>query len=236
MGGLFLGHPDAGIFPPESENIVEGLAAQAAIAMDNAKLYEHLQESIEVRDEFFSIASHELKTPLTSLKLQVQAMQRNHAKGDPTALSQKNVVKLIDTSDRQINRLVRLVDEMLDYSRIHLSKLHLEKETFDLCELITEVTDRMREQLKQADCSISLICPKGSIGSWDRQRIEQVYINLLTNAMRYAHGKPIAVEIKKEGDGFLITVQDQGEGIAPEHQNKIFERFGAPLILGKFVV
>lgn len=185
-----------------------------------------LKEALLARDEFLSIASHELKTPLTSLKMQSQLVHRAIEKSDPNAYSKENINRLVDQTERQVTRLTRLVDDMLDIARIRSGKLTVEPEYFDIAELVKDTVDRMKPQF--------LITPSGlpkinantpTWGYWDRMRIEQVITNLLTNAIRYGQGKPIEIHVNNQPGFARLSVRDFGIGIAPVNKTKIFDRF-----------
>jgi len=223
LGGLFFGHEKAGVFSEREETLVAGLAAQAAVAIDNARLFQRSREAIALRDEFLSICSHELKTPLTTLKLQTQMNRRifNQKGSMPT----ERASALLSTTDRQVDRLSRLVDDMLDVSRIATGKLRMEFESFDIAALVREVAERMRPQLESASCDLRLEIGPRVMGQWDRFRIDQVVTNLITNAIKYGPGKPVHIGVAEEGGEARITVRDEGIGIAPEHHGRIFERF-----------
>lgn len=225
IGGLFFGHEKVGIFSEQSEKIAEGLASQASVAMDNARLYRSVQESVKARDEFLSIASHELKTPLTSLKLQSQIRNRKLSKGEISSFNEKALKKMFETDARQIERLARLIDDMLDISRISSGKLTLRPETFDLCTLVQDVLERYSSQIEDYGSGIKLSCQEQVVGTWDRFRIEQVITNLLTNALRYGNHLPIEIKIHKTDSVACVQVIDQGIGIAQENQARIFDRF-----------
>jgi PAS domain S-box-containing protein len=186
---------------------------------------QELRRAIHSRDEFLSIASHELRTPITSLKLQTQIMKRSINQKDPAAFSEEKVTKLVNVFDGQVERIIRLVDDMLDIARISTGKLTITKGPVNLGDLVTELVDRYRSLFAAQGCELILDCEAGVIGSWDSFRIEQVVANLLTNAARYAPGKPVKVSVKKEGSEAVLKVKDQGIGIAEENQKRIFQRF-----------
>ena len=182
-------------------------------------------EATRMRDEFISIASHELKTPLTSLKLQNQIHQRILKNPTPTFSSPERVHQLVESTGRQVDRLGRLIEDMLDVSRIHTGKLTLEKAETDLAELILEVLEGMSAQLTMADCEVDLKLEPHTLVVCDRYRIEQVIINLLTNAIRYAGGAPIFIQLEGKNGFAEISVRDSGPGISTENQQRIFDRF-----------
>jgi signal transduction histidine kinase len=182
-------------------------------------------EATRVRDEFISVASHELKTPLTSLKLQTQLNQRLITRSDPNAFQPTRVKKLVETTDNQVNRLVRLVDDMLDVSRMNTGKLSVTKTEVNLSRLVKEVIDRTMTQLISAGCTIAYELDPKAVGDWDSDRIEQVVGNLLSNAIRYAAGKPVRIKTTVANHLSQLIVEDEGMGIAPSDQKKIFNRF-----------
>ena len=189
-------------------------------------LNEHLTEALRTRDEFLSIASHELKTPLTALKLQTMLHQRAVVRKGALAYSPQEVNSKFEQADKQVSRLTRLVDDMLDVARINSGKLTLNTEQFSLAELAREVLDRMKSQFNSARMGMPELTVTGDpLGSWDRLRIEQVLINLLTNSIRYGAGKPVRVEIDVQGETVQLRVLDRGIDIAPLAQKKIFDRF-----------
>ena len=185
-----------------------------------------LKDALRARDEFLSIASHELKTPLTSLRLQTQLLNRQIAKNDPDAYRKPRVDQLAEQTDKQTLRLVRLVDDMLDIARIRSGKLTIQPEPFDLCELVQDTVKRMHSQFVDAGCGDpKLVLCEPVHGEWDRMRMEQVLDNLFTNAIRYGRGQPVEVSVERFNQHIRLSVKDHGIGISPEAQPKIFDRF-----------
>jgi PAS domain S-box-containing protein len=225
LGGLFFGHDRAGVFSKREEELVTGLAAQASIAIDNARLYKKTQEAVRVRDEFLSIASHELKTPLTPLKLQLQSLQRILARARPLEDAAPQILSVTGTSLRQINRLTSLIDDLLDVARISGGRFTLNREELDLADLVEEALERHATQLAAVQCSVEVQVPPSIRGFWDRLRIEQVFINLLVNALKYAPGTPINIRAEATPDRVIVSLRDEGPGIPVENQARIFDRF-----------
>lgn len=186
---------------------------------------EALEEALRARDEFLSIASHELNTPLTSMKLQAQMRKRMLIRGDRRVFAEESVRRLIEDTDRQIKRLSRLVDDMLDVSRIATGNLTMRPETFDLCMCVRNVVDRLRPQFDSARVQIRLQQCQSAIVRWDLFRIEQALTNLLINALKYGHGKPVDIKTEKKDGKAIVQIIDRGPGIASEHQKRIFGRF-----------
>lgn len=225
IGGLFFGHKKSGAFNERDERIINGLASQAAIALDNARLYDKAREAIKIRDEFLSISSHELKTPLTPLKIHLQSISKQIDKGLLQEESLTIFRKSIAMAEKQVNRITVLVDDLLDVTRITSGKLTLNVEEVDVVETIKEVAERYTLQSQKANTELILDLSQNLIAKIDRIRFEQVLINLLTNAIKYAPGKPITISLTTLGNDLILKVSDQGEGILPEDQKKVFDRF-----------
>jgi signal transduction histidine kinase len=225
IGGLFFGHPTPGVFTAREERLVAGLAAQVAVAMDNARLFQRAQEAISSRDTFLSIASHELRTPITSMKMHAQHLRRRLAAQDPGALGPERVTRFVEQTERSIDRLSRLVEDMLDISRIATGRLAMQLEPVDLSAVTQDVVARFEQQLAEGGHALEVQLAPGLVGRWDRDRLEQVLTNLLTNALKYAPRAPLRVSTKAEGGHAVLQVQDHGPGIAPQDQHRVFERF-----------
>ncbi|MBF5045950.1 GAF domain-containing sensor histidine kinase [Aggregicoccus sp. 17bor-14] len=198
--------------------LAEDLAWRCALALDNARLYREAQEAIRARDEFLSIASHELKTPLTSLQLHLQSLRQGAAA--PERLGAK-----VEALQRQSRRLAALTDQLLDLSRIRLGRLDLNLEWVDLAALAREVAARFAEEAERQGGRVSVEAPGALVGSWDRLRLEQVLTNLLSNALKYGAGKPVRVRVREEAGAVQLAVEDRGIGIDAAAQARIFERF-----------
>ncbi len=207
-------------------HLAEELARRAATAIDNALLYRETQEAVAARDTFLGVASHELNTPLTSLKLNLQGLQRMLAQVPPEALPPGLAVgPKLQSAQRQVARLTSLIRELLDVSRITAGKLKLEPEPLDLAELVREVAARAAEDAARVGCELRLRVPDRVEGAWDRLRLDQVLQNLLSNALKYGHDGPVDVELEAGPDTVTLRVRDQGVGIAPEDQPQLFEKF-----------
>jgi PAS domain S-box-containing protein len=182
------------------------------------------RRAVALRDEFLSIASHELKTPLTPLKLQIQLLRRMSSTAVAGEFAER-VPKMLEVSDRQVTRLNKLVDELLDVTRISSGKLALNREAFELHDVVEDVCGRFALDLKNNQCDLRIQAGDRVTGNWDRLRVEQAFTNLLTNAMKYAAGKPVEVEVGADSAHGYIKVRDQGPGIAKSDQERIFNRF-----------
>lgn len=225
IGALGLSFKKATPFKEDTRLFMMNLAGQCAQALERARLYEKAQNAIHVRDEFLSIASHELKTPLTPLKLQLQSLLRTVKGARQGDLAPERIQKLAESSDRQIDRLTHLIEDLLDVSRINAGKLTLNREEICLSDLVEELAERYRTQAAEAGCSLVVSVDPDIIGRLDRIRFEQVIANLLSNAIKYGPGKPIRIELKRKDSQAIVAVQDQGIGIAEEDLERVFDRF-----------
>lgn len=181
--------------------------------------------AISVRDQFLSIASHELKTPLTPLCLQLEIMQKMLEEGSPPEQIHRKLPLFVDRLVRLTYRMRHLADELLDVSRINNGKLALEKEELCLSALVHEVCDRFASNHGRSGPRFQLSLDPGILGDWDKLRLEQVCTNLLMNAIKYGEGRAIKVSTRREGPFALLEVRDHGIGIAPEDQTRIFQLY-----------
>lgn len=212
-------------FDARSKWLAEELAYRTSMSIENSLLYLHSQEAIRARDEFVSIASHELKTPLTSLTLQNQMRKRQLQKDKSKILDEETFAKMLDADDGQLRRITRLIDDMLDISRIRAERLTIHKEKFEFCAFITDVLERLNPQLESAGCFLTVeLCSEVFIRG-DSYRIEQVVVNLLTNAMKYGAGRPIHIKVMASPVKVTLLVSDEGSGIDPKDIERIFQRF-----------
>jgi signal transduction histidine kinase len=186
----------------------------------------YLQTALRSRDEFLSICSHELKTPLTSLKMQIQIVNRlKEKKGEGVAFASANMEKFISHADRSVERIIHLVNDMLDISRVATGRLSLNLESVELETLVMDVSERLRPFMEVAGCELKVTIVDKITGLWDKFRIEQVITNLLTNAAKYAPEAPVEISVSKESNFAVLKVTDHGQGISERDQKRIFERF-----------
>jgi PAS domain S-box-containing protein len=222
LGGLFFGHPERGVFTEREERILVGLAAQTAIAMDNARLYQAAQTAIRARDEFVSVAAHELKTPVTSIlgfaQLLLRRAERHNALDD-------RAMQTLRTIAGQAARLNRLMGGMLDLSRLEMGQLTLERGVVDLGALADRVVAEMRLALNHH--AIAWRAPDAPVRvDGDELRLEQVLQNLLRNAIKYSPaGGTITLEVAAQGDQARVAVSDEGIGIPEAALPRLFSRF-----------
>jgi signal transduction histidine kinase/ActR/RegA family two-component response regulator len=241
IGGLFFGHPLAGIFTERHERIVEGLAAQVSVAMDNARLYNTAQQSIKEResllaseqearrqaevasrakDEFLSLLSHELRTPLNAILGWTRMLTTGKLDAD-------NFTRAIETIDRNAKLQARLIEDMLDVSRIISGKLRLDAHPVDLTTVINTAVDTSRPAADAKDIRIQVVMDFGTgfvLG--DPVRLQQVIWNLLSNAIKFTPKRGrIQVQLERVNSHIEITVSDTGPGIDEEFLPYVFDRF-----------
>jgi PAS domain S-box-containing protein len=180
------------------------------------------REAVRLRDEFISIASHELRTPLSTLRIQSDGIARALRKG---GLEPDRLVGKVEMVRAQVTRLERLVTSLLDVSRIEVGRLVLDTKEMDLAELVRDTVHDLGDELERAGCTLTVDASHPIIGVWDRNRLDQVLTNLLTNAAKYGGGKPIEVTLESDDERARFSVRDRGIGIDPEHHQRIFERF-----------
>lgn len=181
----------------------------------------------QVKDEFLSIAAHELRTPITSLKGYAQLLQRAALRGDG-GLEPATVSERLAAMMRQIERLADLVDDLLEVSRIQTGRLALRLETVELGELVEQVTERFREDptLAQRHAIEVRDVKQPLIGNWDPGRLDQVLSNLITNAIKYSpSGGSIRIRLGRSGEMARVSISDQGIGIPADERAKLFQPF-----------
>jgi signal transduction histidine kinase/DNA-binding response OmpR family regulator len=205
--------------------LAEDLARRAALAVNSARLYREAHEAILARDEFLSIASHELKTPLTALQLQVQALLRTTRKTGLSNITAERLAHKLTVADQQIERLADLINDLLDVARIRMGRIDIRLEEVNLAQVVRDVLARFEEQIAQSGCEVLLRADELAPTCGDQARLEQVVTNLLSNAIKYGAGGPIEIDVITEGAAVQLRVRDRGIGIAPEHLERIFIRF-----------
>jgi len=182
-----------------------------------------LKQALKLRNDFLSIASHELKTPITALQLHVEGLIRTYQREQNIS---ENLSRKFNSIKEQCNRLHKLINNLLDVSRTSSGKLTIEKQAVNLIELCQNIFERFSEELRQKKCDFIFEgSDKKIIGHWDLIRLDQVISNLLANAIKYAAGKPIKIKVSQEKENAIIKVCDQGRGISSEDKKQIFKRF-----------
>lgn len=196
------------------------VAARAALALENARLYRDAREAVRVRDEFLSVASHELRGPVSALTLTLQGITSGLLPQLPEAASRPLAI-----AERQTRRLARLVDELLDVARLRAEKLFLKLEPISLADVVNDIAERFEGELAKAGCTLEVSVPKGVVGLWDPTRLGQVIENLLSNALKFGRGAPIEIRGEVRRGVARLAISDHGVGIPSERIPFIFDRF-----------
>lgn len=196
--------------------LAQEFGRRAGTILDNTKLFQSTQKAVRARDEFLSIASHELKTPITSLRLQLEMMLRPGKSGDPSKI--ENAVK-------QVDRLTLLVNDLLDVGRLESGKMNYHIDVVSIGDVVKEVTEAMLPHFLATGTQLNVSIDGNPVAFVDRYRMEQALVNLLNNAQKYGLGKPVDVCLRKENSDVVLTVRDRGVGIAENHIPKIFGKF-----------
>ena len=224
-GVISLARVDGDVpFDERDLELAEELARRAVVALENARLLRTTRAAVRLRDEFLSVASHELKTPLTSLNLRIQALARSaETAGGETVM--RRLPQEVEAMRFQVKRLLGLMNALLDVSRLDSEHLTLELEPLDLAALVREGVSRFVSEAARAGCHLDCSCEGPIEGHWDRTRLEQVLSQLLTNALKYGAGRPVHVAVGTEGPRAWLVVRDEGIGIEPGALPRLFDKF-----------
>lgn len=224
-----VGHgPFAGPVLHESLFALQGFMAVAAGTIlvlgasiaERARLFHELEQAVQARDTFVSVASHELRNPLTPLQLTLEWLKKT-LKGK--SLDEVTVGRL-DLALRQVQRLITLLEDMLDVTRVATRGLSLHPEPLDLGVTVREVSARFQEEAERVGCELIVRTVDARLQA-DPMRIEQVVTNLLSNALKFGEKRPIDVMVEVDGASAVFSVRDRGIGIAPEDLERIFARY-----------
>ena len=230
--GLFRWHLVRAVAERDDAGVVLGWIATATDIDDQKKAEALLHEAMVLRDDFLAVASHELRTPLTALKLEVSNLLRL-ARLDAGSERARLIAK-VEKIDAQTARLRGLIDDLLDVSSLAAGQLQLQIGPIDLAEVAGEVAAGFIDEAARLGSRLTIDAREQAIGCWDRERLRQIVSNLISNAIKYGDGKPIDVTVRAEGGHARLVVRDQGLGIAPRDQERIFGRFERAANSGNF--
>jgi signal transduction histidine kinase len=195
-----------------------GLILGAAIS-ERDLASEKARDAIRARDDLISIVGHELRTPLTSLSLQILSLKKEVGSQDA------DVRPRVGGIERQVRRIVLLVDNLVDVSRIVAGKISLQREPSDLRAIVDEAVERLGAEAAKAGSQLTVVGDSNLQGQWDVMRMDQVVTNLVSNSLKYGRGKPVEITVRATESGIDLTVLDHGIGIPEDAQRRIFERF-----------
>ncbi|AKA24206.1 hybrid sensor histidine kinase/response regulator [Pseudomonas chlororaphis] len=207
------------------EALEQSRREQEALLQKLQATQNELEQAVRMRDDFMSIVAHEVRTPLNGLILETQLRKMHLARDNAAAFTLDKMHAMVDRDERQIKSLIRLIEDMLDISRIRTGKLSIRPSRVDLAQLVRGLLENFAPQVEAAESSLSLEAEEGVVGEWDEFRIEQVISNLLTNALRYGAKSPIEVRVYRAEGQARVEVRDHGIGISEENQARIFQQF-----------
>jgi PAS domain S-box-containing protein len=220
-GGVCFGHTRAGVFRPKHEQLASGIAAWAALALDNASLYKEAQEANRAKDEFIATLSHELRTPLNAMLGWAHMLRAN-------VLPPETQRRALETLERNVRTQAQLVDDLLDVSRIVAGKLHIKGDEVDLTTVVTSAADTVRPATVAKGISFRVVVDSDQqlIVMGDADRLRQILWNLLTNAVKFTpKGGRVEIELRLTESGASVVVTDTGQGIRQDFLRHVFERF-----------
>jgi signal transduction histidine kinase len=233
LGTLTLGMSLSGRrFNSDDLVFAEEMGRRAGQALDNARLYAQSREAIRLREQFLAIASHELKTPMTSLSLGVESLDRWN-RAHPGQVPEI-VATRVEGMLRQVGQLRSLVSRLLDVSQLAAGRLPLQREVVELGALAETLVAQAAEHAARAHSSLSIAIEERVEGVWDRFRVEQIVTNLLDNALKYGAGRPVFVRVDRVADMARVAITDEGIGIALADQERIFRQFERAVPLANF--
>lgn len=192
---------------------------------ERRRLLFEAQDAILLRDEFISVAAHELRTPITPIKMQLYGIKRLSLSGALATYPKEKLEKMVDVSERQLGRLIALVDDLLDISKLSSGMISLHPERVNLSRISKEILDQFLPRIKNSAIVFERYIDPDVMLTADPARIEQMLSNLIENALKYGKGKPISFSLRSEKNRVVIVVKDRGIGIRREDQDRIFSKF-----------
>ena len=217
-----------GAEPPldaHDQELLEELGRRTVVTLENTRLLRATRAAVRLRDEFLSVASHELKTPLTSLTLRLQSVGRSVGAAAGPEVVLKRLPGELEAMGQQVRRLSALMNDLLEVVHIDTQPVVLERERVDLARLVREGALRLAPEAARVGCSLEVQGVPVLEGQWDRVRLEQVVARLLSNALKYGAGHPIQLEVGTKAGQAWFQVRDAGIGIAPEALPRLFHKF-----------
>jgi PAS domain S-box-containing protein len=218
VGGITFIGPQLARYDKEDLEFAESLAQRAALSVENARLYRNAQDALRARDDFLTVAAHEIRGPITSIHMAVGGLKAG--KAPPAAMT-----KLLEVIERQDRSLGRFVDELLDLGKIQRGQMYFDFEEVDLREVVGNAARNLRAEFARSGSAFSVSTDGTPVGQWDKYGLEQVATNLLSNAIKFGEGKPISVRVRERQGHTTLEVQDNGIGIEPDMLDRIFKPF-----------
>jgi signal transduction histidine kinase len=218
--GTLLAFSQSRSYGNDDLRLLEDFGVRLGLALENARLHEHVRAAVRARDEFIALAAHELWTPVTSLLLSAEALVRRGEIAEP-----QDIVRTGERVLAQVRRLQRLIDQLLDWSRVTAKQLTLRLERLDLAELVRETASAFADRFERAGCPLTISASTPVMGKWDRIRLELMIASVLDNAAKFGAGKAVDVSVESDGPLAILSVRDRGPGIPSERLPFVFEAF-----------
>jgi signal transduction histidine kinase len=231
LGALLLVSAGERRYQAADLRLAEELGRRTARTLGQTRLYLEAQAAIRQREQFLSIAAHELRTPLATLQLTAQSILLA-LESPPVDL--EFLRARAEAAERQGLRLGRLINDLLDVSGIHAGQMRVARERMDLVVSVGAVLGRMHEELTRKRIDVAVHAPSPVIGRWDPVRLEQVITNLMSNAVKYGQGRPVRVTVRGDGSGAVLEVEDQGIGMSQEVLGRLFNPFERGVAAGHY--
>lgn len=225
VGALNVSSSSPRKWEEREKDLICSLGDYLWLSLENARLFKDLQNAVKSRDEFLNSCSHELKTPLTSMMLQFQLASKLIEKNDPVSYLPETIEHRVTLTNRQLERMSKLIDNMLDVSRIAAGKLSCEFFPLDLNPIVQKVVEKFMPQMRTLEIGLHLDLDPGIIIMGDSKRLDQALSNLISNAIKFGKSQPISIMLKKHEKSTSLSVSDQGIGIATKDQARVFRRF-----------
>ena len=222
LGLLGMVRDGEGAFSDDERALVQDLADRAAMSIESARRFAQARDAIRARDEFLTVASHELKTPVTSLNLQLETALRQTRQG---GVEIARVEQRLEAALEQVQRLAHLIDSLLDVSNVSAGHLQLSRAPVDLTAVVRVVVERFHAEAAVEGTTLTVDVTGPVVGAWDRARLHQVVSNVVSNAVKYGAHRPVLISVTSTDASAVLRIEDHGIGIAPEQYGRVFNRF-----------
>jgi signal transduction histidine kinase len=228
-GAISFARNDGSVHSAADLSLAQELGERMALAIRNVREHEKLVDALGDRERLISIAAHELRGPLCSVRLCLQSLQRSRVPLAPKA------TRMLEIMIKEERRVSGLIDDLLDLGRIRSGQLELELSAFDMCEVVRDVAAQMQVQAAGVGSRLDVDLREPVVGYWDRSRLNQVVTNLVSNALKYGQGRPVTIRVAgdKRRKQARLEVTDTGLGIAPDLHARIFEPFKRAVAAGQ---
>ncbi|MCM2348966.1 MAG: ATP-binding protein [Bacteriovoracaceae bacterium] len=226
LGGMIVASFQEGRhYTQEDLKLMDEIVHSCTMAIDNAVLYRESQRTIQNRENLISVASHELRTPLTSLKMRIDLLVRLIETSKFPSNVMEKLAPIVSEIQPDVQKFTKLIEALLDVSRITNKKLQLSFQEVNISKVITDEIKRIENDFKVQNCPLIVNIEDNVIGECDPLRLQQVISNLLINALKFGNKKPVEMQMKADEDKVIFTIKDLGIGVAPEDKWRIFKPF-----------